>query len=302
MLRRTFAKIARRFPIYRELLQVRDSLDRIRDSLNSNLHSIHSEVHAIRAMEAIRRHDFELELNPRYSDPRRLQRYELQVNSQNGEDGIINEVFRRIGTSNRIFAEVGVGDGTENNTAFVLSQGWKGFWIDGSDAFLRNISARSDLKNGCLTSLVSFVDKENIAGLFRQLEVPKDFDLLSLDIDQNTYYVWEALHEYAPRVVVVEYNAAIPADIEWKVQYVGSRTWDGTQNFGASLKAFEKLGTQLGYRLVGCDFNGVNAFFVRGDLVSDKFAEPFTAENHFEPTRYPYALRRGHRRTILERG
>ncbi len=276
--------------MYRELLQIRDVLFHIR-----------AEIGAIRRMETIRCYDLELTCNPRYQDPRRLQCYALQVNSQDGEDGIIHEIFRRINTFNRIFVEVGVGNGTENNTAFLLSQGWKGFWIDGSDDFLRTISARRDLQDGCLTSYVSFVEKENVAGIFAHLAVPKDFDLLSIDIDQNTYYIWEALREFAPRVVVVEYNAAIPPDIDWKVQYVANRAWDGTQNFGASLKALEKLGSQLGYSLVGCEFHGVNAFFVRNDLLGDKFADPFTAENHYEPPRYGYASRRGHARTILDR-
>ena len=61
--------------------------------------------------EAIRLLDIELERHPRYSDPRRLQRYAFQVCSQNGEDGIICEIFRRLGTTDRVFAEVGIGDG-----------------------------------------------------------------------------------------------------------------------------------------------------------------------------------------------
>jgi hypothetical protein len=145
------------------------------------------------------------------------------------------------------------------------------------------------------------VDKENIAEHLEKLGVPREIDLLSLDIDQNTYHVWEALHEFSPRVVVVEYNAAVPPDIEWKVHYVPDRRWDGTQNFGASLKAFEVLGNRLGYRLVGCDFNGVNAFFVRSDLVADSFAAPFTAENHYEPPRYSCIHRTAHPPGILDR-
>jgi len=297
MLRKMLAKIARCSPVYQELLQIRDAVN----DMHADISDIHTNIGAIRAMEAIRCYDLELEHHPRYREPRRLHCYAFQVNSQNDEDGIIHEIFRRIDTSSRVFAEVGVGDGTENNTAFLLSQGWKGFWIDGSDAFLRTINARRDLQNGCLRSCVSFVEKENIAALFEKLGVPKNFDLLSLDIDQNTFYIWEALREFAPRVVVVEYNATIPPDIDWKVQYVANRLWDGTLNFGASLKAFEKLGSQLGYSLVGCDFTGTNAFFVRNDLVADKFADPFTAENHYEPPRNHYLHRRGHPRAILDR-
>lgn len=67
---------------------------------------------------------------PRYDDPKKLNRFEHQVFSQNGEDGIIAEIFRRIGTTSREFVEVGAGYGLENNTAFLLLQGWSGGWIE----------------------------------------------------------------------------------------------------------------------------------------------------------------------------
>jgi hypothetical protein len=289
-LRRLIAKLYRRIPLVRELGQIRHALRQLHDDLSK-----------ARTIEAIRLFDLELGCHPRYGDHRRLQRYAFQVCSQNGEDGIIHEIFRRVGTTDRIFVEVGVGDGSENNTAFLLSQRWKGFWIDGSNSFLATIENRADLQDACLSWLVSFVTRENITALFTQLCIPKEFDLLSLDIDQNTYYAWEGLKEFRPRVVVVEYNASIPPDIDWKVRYDPGRMWDGTHNFGASLKAFEILGGQLGYRLVGCEFTGANAFFVRDDLVADKFSEPFTSENHYEPPRYVLLHRRGHRTTILDR-
>ena len=290
MLRKTLIKIAKYIPVYRELRQIR-----------SYARNIHASLDAIRTMDAIRCYDLELASHPRYGDPLRLPRYAFQVNSQNGEDGIIHEIFRRIGNTESVFVEVGVGNGIENNTAFLLSQGWQGFWIDGDDTFLKAINGRKDLSTDFLSSRVSFVNQENITGIFEQLGIPVTFDLLSLDIDQNTYYIWEALREYAPRVVVVEYNAMIPPFIDWKVQYIADRVWDGTQNFGASLKAFENLGHKLGYSLVGCDFNGVNAFFVRNDLAAGKFAEPFTSENHFEAPRYEYIHRRGHAPALLDR-
>jgi hypothetical protein len=149
---------------------------------------------------------------------------------------------------------------------------------------------------------VSFITRENIASLFDGIGVPAEFDLLSIDIDQNTYYAWDGLSNYRPRVVVVEYNSSLPPDVDWKVRYDPGRTWDGTNNFGASLKAFELLGRDYGYSLVGCDFIGVNAFFVRDDLVGDSFAEPFTAANHYEPPRYHLLHRRCHPFQILDKG
>jgi hypothetical protein len=280
-------RLLTRIPLLREVRQIRQELRELRAGLD--------EERTARAVELL---DFQLRDHPRYGDPRRLLAHAFQVNSQNGEDGMIREIFRRIGTTDRVFAEVGIGDGRENNTAFLLAQDWTGFWIDGHDAFLKKIG---QLPPGCLKSRVAFVTRENIAALFREMGVPREFDLLSLDIDQNTYYAWEGLADFRPRVVVVEYNAALPADLDWKVRYDSEKVCDETINTGASLKAFEILGRQFGYSLVGCDIIGVNAFFVRADLTGGKFAEPFTAENHHEPIRTSLLCRRNGKLSFLDR-
>ena len=108
--------------------------------------------------------------------------------------------------------------------------------------------------------------------------------------------MWKAIENYRPRVVSVEYNALYPPDIECVIKYDPKFCWSGTSYFGASLKALEVLGLKKGYSLVGCDFRGINAFFVRQDLVADKFLEPFTAENHYEPIRYHYRTNVGYPR------
>jgi hypothetical protein len=281
-----------------------DTVDALSDAardIGARLRSVSDRSWGQIVASTIRLLDFELESHPRYGDPKRLLRYAFQVCSQNGEDGMIHEIFRRIGRESRIFVEIGVGDGSVCNTAFLLSQGWTGYWLDGNDTFLETLKDRADLGGGCLKHSVAHVSRENIATLLEELKVPTEFDLLSLDVDQNTYYVWDGLKRFRPRAVVVEYNAAIPPDVDWKVHYDPNRTWDESQNFGASLLAFEALGTQLGYKLVGCNFTGVNAFFVRSDLVADHFAAPLTSENHYEPPRYHLTIRRTHRSAILDR-
>src|SRR5258706_1141284 len=225
--------------------------------------------------------------SPRYDNPKRLNRYEYQVFSQFGEDGIIAEIFRRIGMETRVFLEIGVGDGLENNTAFRLSQGWSGYWIDGNEESIQFI--RYHCKNYVNTQnlhvLKTFVKSESIVNDLKLLNVPNDLDFLSLDIDRNTYWLWRSLGYLRPRVIAVEYNAQFPPDVEWKVDYASDRMWNNSTYYGASLKAYELLGRELGYSLVGCSTSGVNAFFVRSDLCEDKFMEPFTSENHFEPFR-----------------
>jgi len=289
MLSESLKKIYAALPIIRELRMIRSSLEKIS-----------SGIEAVGTLEAVRFLELELKAHPRYAAPKRLAASEFRVNSQNGEDGIIQEIFRRVGTTDRYFVEVGVADGVECNTAFLLSQGWSGAWIDGRASFQKLLDGRPEFR-GKLKGLQSFVTRENIAGLLKQVEAPAEFDLLSLDIDRNTYYAWEGLKEFRPRVVVIEYNSVVPPDGEWKPTYVADGVWDGTNNYGASLKSLERLGAERGYSLVGCEFNGVNAFFVRTDLVGDKFEAPFTAENHYEPPRFALArLRQGHLPTILD--
>lgn len=125
--------------------------------------------------------------HPHFQDQKRLLRFSWQVNSQSSEDGIIDDIFHRIGTRNRCFAEVGIGDGKENNTAFLLTQGWRGAWIDGDPAFQETLAKKSGEFRARLSFLCTFVTRENITPLLDQLQLPKDLDFLSLDVDQNTY-------------------------------------------------------------------------------------------------------------------
>lgn len=226
--------------------------------------------------------------NPKYSEPKKLNKYEFKAYSQSGEDGIIQEIFRRIGATNQYFVEFGVGVGLENNTAFLLTSGWQGLWIEGSDQYCKRIKEKFTdiLNNRQLTLINNFVDAENIEFLFKQGNVPEELDLLSIDIDGNDYWIWKVINQYRPRVVIMEYNAVYPPQVSWTIQYNPNHRWDYSSYMGASLLALEKLGTYKGYKLVGCSFTGINAFFVRDDLVNDQFLEPYTAENHYEPARY----------------
>lgn len=235
--------------------------------------------------------------SPRYQG-KKLNRYEYQVFSQSGEDGIIAEIFQRIGPTNRFFVEFGAGNGSENNSAYLLINDWHGLWMDSGEKNVRSILAsyQALVQAGRLRVQNAFITAENIEQLFAEAAVPTDFDLLSIDIDRNDYWVWKAINAYRPRVVVIEYNAIYPPPVQWIVRYEPHISWDLTSHMGASLKSLELLGSRKGYKLVGCNFAGGNAFFVREDLVADKFCEPFTAENHFEPPRYFLVRRIGHPR------
>lgn len=223
--------------------------------------------------------------NEKYADLKRLNRFEYSIYSQNGEDGIIEEIFQRIGTTNKFFVEFGVGNGVENNTLVLLSKDWRGCWIDSNSKHVADINKKLNflISRNQLKIKNSFITAENIENLFEEMSVPIELDFLSIDIDGNDYWVWRAIKNYKPRAVVIEYNALWRANLKWVMKYNPQNEWNRTNYYGASLKSLELLGADKGYKLVGCDFNGVDAFFVRNDLVGDKFFTPFTAENHYEP-------------------
>lgn len=236
------------------------------------------------------------------ASPKGLAGYGYKVFSQSDEDGIINQIFGRIGLNNRVFVEFGVGDGLENNTAALLFDGWSGLWIEGSKDHCNRInSGMAGLINGGrLTVVNDFIYRDNINNLISSNIHATEIDLLSVDIDGNDAHVVDEIACISPRVVVVEYNAKFGPSIDFCMKYDPGHVWRKLDNFGASLKCYEKLMKGRGYSLVGCNVVGTNAFFVRNDLLSNHFDEPYTSEHHFEPARYELVgLPAGHPPTHL---
>jgi hypothetical protein len=229
---------------------------------------------------------------PRYADPKRLLRHGFKVYSQHDEDGIIQEIFRRTGTSNRTFVEFGVETGIECNTVKLLIEGWRGLWVEANAQACKSISSTFDtfLQDRRLTLKQSLVTAESINTLIRSADLAGEIDLLSIDIDFNDYWVWKAIEVIKPRVVVIEYNAGLRPPLSLTVPYQPNYSGGGTNFFGASLEALVRLGRAKGYRVVGCNISGSNAFFVREDLCADHFIEPATAEEHYEPPRHFFSL------------
>ncbi len=184
-----------------------------------------------------------------------LEPFEKSTYSQNGEDGIIEEIFFRIGTDTKYGVEFGVQDGTECNSRLLKEKGWDILQMDG------NKGNPKDIKR-------EFITAENINKLFNKYKVPHNLDFLCIDIDFNDYWVWKKLDNvYKPRLVVLEYNSSIPPWQAKTVKYDSKRMWDNSNYFGGSLLAMYKISKAKGYSLVYCESRGVNAFFVRDDLV-----------------------------------
>jgi len=188
--------------------------------------------------------------------------YETRFLSQHGEDGVLRAIFALIGETNRYFVEFGAGDGRECNSSYLLKKGWKGLLMDGRP--WEGLSQQPVQQE--------FITAENINSIFEKHQVPETFDLLSIDIDGNDYWVWKALSpRYRPRVIVAEYNSNVGPIDSLTINYDPSFKWDGSSYYGASLAALKKLGESKGYELIGCESSGVNAFFVEKSLVKNRF-------------------------------
>ncbi len=190
-----------------------------------------------------------------------LRNHETRVYSQHGEDGALLHLFSVIGTTNRHFVEFGAKDGLElSNTANLrLHHGWRGLLLDAAAAPGDPLVTRA------------FVTAENVNELFARHGVSERFDLLSIDIDGNDYWVWKALDRFTPRVVVIEYNIFLPLDVSCTIPYDPDHRWEEQSHYhGASLAALRKLGEAKGYALVHTDSWAPNAFFVlRSELPAD---------------------------------
>lgn len=211
--------------------------------------------------------------------------------SQFDEDGIIEEIFNRIGICNSSFVEIGIGDGLENNSLYLLQKGWSGMWIDGAKTNVNAARAKfSSVLDKTLTIKNEFVTPDNVNAVISDFPY-SELDFFSLDVDGNDYHIWKSITYLKPRVVCLEYNAKFRPPVEWVMKRNDTHWQDKSDYFGASLKSMELLSAEKGYSLVGCSLTGANAFFVRNDLVGDKFLAPFTAEKHYQPCRYPIAWR-----------
>ena len=202
---------------------------------------------------------------------------EAKVYSQNGEDGVIEAIFARLGTTNKYFVEFGCEDGTECNSAYLLDQAWTGLMMDGAGV----------CNNPKATIRKEFVTAENINWLFHKYGVPPEFDLLSIDIDGNDFWVWREI-VVRPRVVVIEYNASVPPDVRVTIVYDPMFCFNGTDYFGASLLALKELGQRKGYTLVYCERAGVNAFFVADEALPRGYRPP-PIETIYRPPNYFYS-------------
>lgn len=184
-----------------------------------------------------------------------------------GEDGIIYYLSRQLQPLKRLFVDIGSGDCIKSNCAALATHfGWRGLFLD-NDAAQLNVGRRfyrQKIEKGAVISFVK--EKATPSGINNILEregVSGEIGLLSIDIDGNDYWLWEAIHVIQPQIVVIEAKVEFGLrDIVVPYGDKNHHSADAMYN-GASVEALRKLGEKKGYKLVGANHEGYNLFFVR---------------------------------------
>ena len=204
------------------------------------------------------------------------------VYSQFGEDGVIEAVLNTIGQPTRWCVEFGAWDGIHlsNTCNLIKNCDYSAVLIEANPKKVRRLKRnfKGNRRVVAIEALVGFENDNNLDVLLSQTEMPKEIDLLSIDIDGNDYHVWDAADDYRPRVVVIEFNPTIPNSVE----FVQPRDMNTRQ--GSSIRALAALGKRKGYELVACTA-------VNGILVDGKYFDLFNiADNSVETLRRDESL------------
>lgn len=202
---------------------------------------------------------------------RTLADVEFRVTSQWGEDGIIEWLCHQLPDIDRSFVEFGVENYGEANTRFLLqNRGWRGLIMDGSASHMAHVRSETLHWMFDLVAVDSFVTAENINDLIRDNGFAGDLGILSVDIDGNDYWVLKAIDCVRPALLITEFNGVFgdrhAMTVPYKPDFERLAAHHSGQYFGASIRAMVELAAEKGFRFLGTNSNGVNAFFVREDL------------------------------------
>lgn len=198
---------------------------------------------------------------------------EFSAFSQWGEDGVIDWLASCLPEMPQNFIEFGVEDYREANTRLLLQlRNWNGLIIDSSQKKIQDIRRQEIYWRHSLTANCALVDIDNINILFKNVGLEGEIGLLSIDIDGNDYWVWQAIESVSPVIVVAEYNAVLgdlhALTVPYRSEFQRTQAHYSNLYFGASLPALIHLGQSKGYTFIGTVSSGCNAFFIKNEFAS----------------------------------
>jgi hypothetical protein len=201
--------------------------------------------------------------------PERLTVQRFRMWSQNEEDGVLLALLEAAGVGPARFVEIGCGTNGGNSGMLASELGFDGLMVDGADkpvAACRRRFPRANVQQ-------AWIERETVDDLVTGHGFGGEVDLLSIDIDGNDIYIWDALTSVQPRIAIAEYNSLMGPEASLAVAYDPQFVWRkgqaGGGYYGASLTAMTRSMAKRGMRLVTTDVSGVNAFFLREDLAPE---------------------------------
>ncbi len=201
-------------------------------------------------------------LDPEAVPGNRLLAHRHAVTSENGEDGILAEIFRRLGTGFKFCVEIGAADGRRfsNTHRLIAEQEWFSLQVEADDALFDRLRAThaGSTRVTCVQARATGLGENSLDVLLATHRAPPQPDLLVIDVEGNDYHLWKHLRVRPPRVVMVDFNPSAPNDL------IMVQRDDAGVHVGSSLAAFVRLAGQKGYQLAAA--TEWNAIFVRNDL------------------------------------
>ncbi len=202
-----------------------------------------------------------------------FRRVGFKVSSQWDEDGIIQYLINKVSIANQTFIEFGVENYEESNTRFLLlNNHWQGMVLDACPADIEYIRSDRIHWQYDLQVKEAWITRENIDSLLAQAGFGEDLGLLSVDLNGNDYWIWEAIQSVRPRIAIVEYNSLLglqPICVPYKEDFDRTAAHHSNLYYGSSLAALHRLAQSKGYILLGSNIWGHNAFFVRADVAGE---------------------------------
>ena len=190
-----------------------------------------------------------------------LSAYWENVNSQNGEDGIIKEILNRLNITSGYVCEFGAWDGVYlSNTFELIKRGFKSVLIEGDEGRFNDLLKLSK-DYPSITPICAYVDhvpgsENSLDNLLKKTDIPVDFDVLSIDIDSFDYQVWDSLKNYKPKIVIIEINSHVDIFASDHIHTPGKFQ-------GTGFHPMMALAVEKGYKMVV--YTG-NLIFVREEL------------------------------------
>ena len=185
------------------------------------------------------------------------------IYSQNGEDGIIEEILDKLKCADidKWCVEFGAWDGIllSNSYNLIKNKQYSAVLIEGDKAKFKDLNKNIPQKEVVkICKFIKFEGKDTLDEILKTTPIPMGFDLLSIDIDGCDYHIFDSLEYYRPKIICIEFNPSVPNEVE----YVQPRDFNVKR--GASAKSIINLANKKGYDLV--DITLCNIFLVRNDL------------------------------------